>query len=156
MAFGPRMRWRAGSRTAFSSCRWGDRRDYLAYGELYENGLWPEDAPAIRSPTRQRYRLGPVLPDFGGTHAVSVDLTFVSVPLVLSAFRGAKQTSPLARAKKRSRGKFFGRRQEKPVQPEVLQETRAIDPARSVEDWEEWLRIVRPPMDHTFETHLIS
>jgi hypothetical protein len=26
----------------------GDRRDYLACGELYENGLWPEDALARR------------------------------------------------------------------------------------------------------------
>jgi hypothetical protein len=32
----------------------------------------------------------------------------------------------------------------KPVKPEILEELRALDPARSFQDWEEWPRIVEP------------
>jgi len=47
----------------------------------------------------------------------------------------------MSKAKKRSREKFVGRRQQEPVEPEASHEIRAIDPARSFDDWEEWLRI---------------
>ena len=49
----------------------------------------------------------------------------------------------MSKAKKRIRGKFLGRRHQKPVDPEVS-EGRAIDPARYFQDWIEWLQIVRP------------
>ena len=42
------------------------------------------------------------------------------------------------------KGRFQGRKRPKPIEPETFSELRAIDPARSFQDWIEWLRIVRP------------
>ena len=39
---------------------------------------------------------------------------------------------------------MFGRQKRKPVELEILEELRALDPARSFQDWEDWLRIVEP------------
>jgi len=44
---------------------------------------------------------------------------------------------------KRARSKSFGKHKPKPIEPEIL-EGRAIDLARSIQDWIEWLGIVRP------------
>jgi hypothetical protein len=49
---------------------------------------------------------------------------------------------PLACGSRQSR--HFGCRRRRIVEPEGYQELRAIDPARSFQDWEEWLRIVEP------------
>jgi hypothetical protein len=42
---------------------------------------------------------------------------------------------------KSNRGRFFGRRKPKPIEPELL-EGRAIDPAHSLQDWLAWLQVV--------------
>jgi hypothetical protein len=50
----------------------------------------------------------------------------------------------MSKAKKRSfAGSFLAGESIKPVEPEVSHEPRAIDPARSFQDWLEWLRIVQ-------------
>ena len=48
----------------------------------------------------------------------------------------------MSKAKKKSRGKFLAEAGKKRFEPEVL-DARAIEPSGSVEDWLEWLRIVR-------------
>ena len=48
----------------------------------------------------------------------------------------------MSKAKKSSRGKLFSEAGKNRYEPEVL-DARAIEPSKSVEDWLEWLRIVR-------------
>jgi hypothetical protein len=50
------------------------------------------------------------------------------------------------------RGRFFGRRRPKAIAVDISEEQRAIDPARSIQDWIEWLMIVRP--DEQAQRHL--
>ena len=40
--------------------------------------------------------------------------------------------------------RFFGRRRPKAIAVDISEEQRAIDPACSIQDWIEWLMIVRP------------
>ena len=42
------------------------------------------------------------------------------------------------------RGRMFGRRKPRPIEVEVGEELRALEPHRRLDDWLDWLRIVRP------------
>jgi hypothetical protein len=42
---------------------------------------------------------------------------------------------------------MIGRRKPRAVQPEISEELRPLDPARSLQDWLEWLRIVQPLLE---------
>jgi hypothetical protein len=52
--------------------------------------------------------------------------------------RGRAHSAPLAGLdmsnKASHRGRFFGRRKSKPVEPEIFEELRALEPARSLHD----------------------